>query len=168
MSQSFNVIPGKRFANPLVKPWSNAWPTYDQILVRPLVNPLANPLVKPWSNPCVLELCSNPCSNPLHHRYPPSNPSARQLLLSPHPYPSSITHWGAEFDLKKAAQTRWGLSWGDKAKGKDKLSDKVGFWGPFQCDLWSASLVLCCFALGHGSSSFPACQINSLPGSASW
>jgi hypothetical protein len=64
---------------------------------------------------------------PPRNRYSLTDSSARQRLLTPHPYPSSITNWSPSYDAKRTATVRWGLSWGKKAKGRDKLSDgKVG------------------------------------------
>ncbi|GBF93295.1 glycoside hydrolase [Raphidocelis subcapitata] len=56
-------------------------------------------------------------------RYSLADGSARQQLLAPHPYPSSITGWASAYDSKSAARKRWDLSWGKKARGKDRLSD---------------------------------------------
>lgn len=57
--------------------------------------------------------------------YSASDESARQRLLAPHTYPVSITGWGPQYDTKAAVQARWGLSWGKKAKGLDRLSNKT-------------------------------------------
>ena len=52
--------------------------------------------------------------------------TARQRLLAPHPYPASITGLPPQYDAPAAARERWGLSWGKKARGADRLTGKVG------------------------------------------
>jgi hypothetical protein len=46
-------------------------------------------------------------------------------MLTPHLYSSGITGWAESYNTKAAASARWGLSWGTKAKGRDKLSNGV-------------------------------------------
>ncbi|KAI8470545.1 MAG: glycoside hydrolase superfamily [Monoraphidium minutum] len=58
-------------------------------------------------------------------KYPSSDVSARQRLLAPHPYPTSITTVPQRFNEPAAARARWALSWGGKARGRARLSDET-------------------------------------------